>query len=202
MSLDSMIKGRTAECIVEELFRNYGYDVFPYGYENLLRALVTKPFKIEKSFEHKMYIDGSHAYRMLQHVDVYDRIRRMPDFLVIRRNPKLPNQTKAHNQCFLIDVKFRRSGQLNISEEDEYNLEGVHIILVTGQKPYFFTHMISRKDIRVDIKRELEKEIPEALHVVPLTESECFPYFKNIHKRYEDAVKRYLLNEHIKTGYQ
>ena len=58
----NMIKGRIAETLIEELFLSLGYNVFRYGMENTVPAIM-KLLKGVRS-------------------DVADNIRRMPDFVV------------------------------------------------------------------------------------------------------------------------
>ncbi len=59
---ESMIKGRIAETLIEELFLSLGYDVFRYGMENTVPGIM----------------------KLLRGVkgDVATNIRRMPDFVV------------------------------------------------------------------------------------------------------------------------
>jgi len=59
---ESMIKGRIAETLIEELFLSLGYDVFRYGMENTVPGIM----KLLKG------VKG----------DVATNIRRMPDFVV------------------------------------------------------------------------------------------------------------------------
>lgn len=79
MEPENMLKGRMAESLVEELFKLCGYKVYRFGYEAILQNLT----QIDASFD----VDD----------DVAQRIRAIPDFIVIDKNKK----------PIFIEVKFR-----------------------------------------------------------------------------------------------
>jgi len=77
----NMIKGRIAETLIQELFLSLGYNVFRYGMENTIPAIMTllKGVKTEVATE----------------------IKSMPDFVV--QNPR-------NNEVYFVEVKFRAEG--------------------------------------------------------------------------------------------
>lgn len=68
----SMIKGRIAETLIQELFLSLGYNVFRYGMENTVPGIME-------------LLKGVRS-------DVAQEIRRMPDFVV--QNPETNRITK------------------------------------------------------------------------------------------------------------
>lgn len=79
----NMIKGRIAETLIQELFLQLEYNVFRYGMENTIPAIMTllKGVKTE----------------------VANDIKSMPDFVI--QNPR-------NNEVYFVEVKFRASGTL------------------------------------------------------------------------------------------
>jgi hypothetical protein len=79
----NIIKGRIAETLIQELFLTLGYNVFRYGMENTIPAIMTllKGVKTEVASE----------------------IKSMPDFVV--QNPQ-------NNEVYFVEVKFRANGTL------------------------------------------------------------------------------------------
>ena len=100
---DSMIKGRIAEALIEELFLSLKYNVFRYGMENTVPGIL----KLLKG------VRG----------DVANEIRRMPDFVV--QNPKT-------NEVFFIEVKFRKDELFSIEDLPKgYPFENAYFVLVS-----------------------------------------------------------------------
>jgi hypothetical protein len=113
-SPESMLKGRMAESMVEELLKKSGNTVYRFGYEAIMQNLT----QIKKSFD--------------AHSDAGERIRCIPDFIVI---------DKDGNPIFL-EVKFRWNGLLH--SDDLLRLKKIgsfwnaKIIFVSSlKKPYF-----------------------------------------------------------------
>ncbi len=100
----NMIKGRIAETLIQELFLSLGYNVFHYGMENTIPAIM-KLLKNVKS-------------------DVAKDIRSMPDFVI--QNPN-------NNEVYFVEVKFRASGKLTFTEigGKEYPWGNAYFILVS-----------------------------------------------------------------------
>jgi hypothetical protein len=99
----SMIKGRIAETLIQELFLSLDYNVFRYGMENTIPGIM-ELLKGVKS-------------------DVAKQIRRMPDFVI--QHP----QTK---EVFFIEVKFRANGCFNLKDlPDDYPYDNAFIVLVS-----------------------------------------------------------------------
>ncbi len=104
---ESMIKGRIAEAIVEQLFLSSGYNVFRYGMENTIPGIM----------ELLKGVQG----------DVVEDIKSMPDFVI---------QSKDNlNKIYFIEVKFRASGNFNKHDLEKdhpnYPYKNAYIILVS-----------------------------------------------------------------------
>lgn len=101
--VESMIKGRIAETLIEELFLQLNYSVFRYGMENTIPG-VMKLLKGVRS-------------------DVATNIRRMPDFVVQNTNT---------SEVFFIEVKFRKSETFTFKEiGEDYPYENCFFIIVS-----------------------------------------------------------------------
>jgi len=100
---ESMIKGRIAETLIEELFVDLGYGVFRYGMENTIPGIMN-------------LLKGIRS-------DVALNIKRMPDFVV----------QKPTGEVFFIEVKFRASEEFDISDNSikDYPYENAHFVLVS-----------------------------------------------------------------------
>jgi len=100
---ESMIKGRIAETLVEELFLSLGYNVFRYGMENTVPGIMN-------------LLKGVRS-------DVADNIRRMPDFVV---------QHTERKDVYFVEVKFRASEELSIKDlPKDYPFTNAYFILVS-----------------------------------------------------------------------
>jgi len=113
MQPENILKGRIGESLVEELLKNSGNKVYRFGYEAVLQNLT----QLEKTFDRDN--------------EVGQRIRSIPDFIVINKEGK----------PFFIEVKFRTD--FTVHSEDIKRIELVEkfwkakIIIVTLKKPYF-----------------------------------------------------------------
>ena len=99
----NMIKGRIAETLIQELFLSLEYNVFRYGMENTIPAIMTllKGVKTEVAKE----------------------IRSMPDFVI--QNPR-------NGEVYFIEVKFRSNGTLTRKDiPKDYPWGNVYFILVS-----------------------------------------------------------------------
>lgn len=76
---EDVLKGRMAECLVEELLKESGNKVYRFGYESVLQNLT----QVEKIFD--------------RYSEIGEKIRSIPDLLVINKEGK----------PFFIEVKFR-----------------------------------------------------------------------------------------------
>jgi hypothetical protein len=85
---ESMLKGRMAETMIEELLKRSGNTVYRFGYEAIMQNLT----QIKKNFD--------------LHSDAGERIRAIPDFIVIDVNG---------NPIF-VEVKYRWNGLLHDSD--------------------------------------------------------------------------------------
>lgn len=99
----SMIKGRIAETLIQELFLSLNYNVFRYRMENTIPGIME-------------LLRGVRS-------DVAQEIRRMPDFVV--QNP----QTK---DVHFVEVKFRASGEFRQKDlPKNYPYINAYIIVVS-----------------------------------------------------------------------
>jgi hypothetical protein len=99
----SMIKGRIAETLIQELFLSLGYNVFRFGMENTIPGIME-------------LLKGVRS-------DVAQEIRRMPDFVI--QNPKTKD-------VHFVEVKFRASGEFSIKDlPKDYPYTNAYIILVS-----------------------------------------------------------------------
>ncbi len=113
---ESMLKGRMAETLVEELLKQSGNIVYRFGYEALVQNLV----QLESSFD--------------RNSEIGERIRAIPDFIVI---------DKRGNPSF-VEVKFRWRPDVELYKETLQILERVgkywnaQIVFVNcWEQPYF-----------------------------------------------------------------
>jgi len=98
----NMIKGRIAETLIQELFLSLGYNVFRYGMEKTIPGIIE-------------LLKGVRS-------EVATERRRMPDFVV---------QAPAHKHVFLLEVKFRASGEFSTNDlPKNYPFTNAYIILV------------------------------------------------------------------------
>jgi hypothetical protein len=111
---EKMLKGRMAETMVEELLKKSGNNVYRFGYEAIMQNLT----QIKKNFD--------------AHSDVGEKIRAIPDFIVIdvKGNP------------IFLEVKYRWNGLLH--NDDLARLEKIgsfwsaKIVFVNCmQQPFF-----------------------------------------------------------------
>lgn len=99
----NMIKGRIAETLIQELFLSLGYNVFRYGMENTIPAIMTL-LKGVKS-------------------EVANDIKSMPDFVI---------QNPGTNEVYFVEVKFRASGTLTRKDiPKDYAWGNAYFILVS-----------------------------------------------------------------------
>lgn len=99
----NMIKGRIAETLIQELFLSLGYNVFRYGMENTIPAIMTLLKGVK--------------------TDVANEIKSMPDFVI--QNPR-------NNEVYFVEVKFRASGTLTRKDiPKDYAWGNAYFILVS-----------------------------------------------------------------------
>lgn len=99
----SMIKGRIAETLIQELFLSLGYNVFRYGMENTIPGIME-------------LLRGVRS-------DVAQEIRRMPDFVM---------QNSKTKEVYFVEVKFRASGEFKPKDlPNGYPYTNAYIILVS-----------------------------------------------------------------------
>ena len=114
MNPESMLKGRMAETLVEELLRQSGNIVYRFGYEAIIQNLT----QLEESFD--------------RYSEVGERIRVIPDFIVIDKKGK----------PVFVEVKFRWKPELHKYDykmlEKINKLWSAKIVFVNcWEQPYF-----------------------------------------------------------------
>ena len=112
---ESMLKGRMAETLFEELMKKSGNVVYRFGYEAVLQNLV----QLEKKF------DGHNN-------EVGEKLRSIPDFIVIDKNGR-PE---------FVEVKFRWNSEPH--DDDHAKIERINklwspklVLLSCKERPYF-----------------------------------------------------------------
>lgn len=131
MNPESMLKGRMAESLVENLLRDAGNQVYRFGYESVLQNLT----QLENIFN--------------KYGEVGEQIRAIPDFLVIN----------GKGEPFFVEVKFRwqpewHEGDLKTLERIDRFWKATIIFVNCSTKPYF---MVSRPPY-VDENKKLKAE--------------------------------------------
>lgn len=159
MNPESMLKGRMAETLFEELLRQSGNIVYRFGYEAIVQNLT----QLEEKFD--------------KHTEVGERIRAIPDFIVI------DNKGKPE----FVEVKFRWKPDEALHKETLEILERVtkfwnaKIVFVNcWQQPYF----------RISEPPYVDKN--KKLVLKPLLEETNWGIDKRLYEEYEDLVHRYL----------
>jgi hypothetical protein len=94
----AMLKGRTAEALVEELFKAIGYSVHRYGIENSLPSIL-------------------HQLGQFRNSPIIEKVRSLPDFIV----------TKNDSTAYEIEVKYRENSRFGIAELLEKYPEYPHV---------------------------------------------------------------------------
>lgn len=157
MNPESMLKGRMAETLVEELLRQSGNTVYRFGYEAIVQNLA----QLEESFD--------------RYSDVGERIRAIPDFIVIDRKGK-PD---------FVEVKFRWKPELHKNDylmlnKIRYYWDAKVIFVNCWEQPYF----------RVSDSPYFDKN--KKLMSKPLIQEENWKINKKFYNEYERLVHKYL----------
>jgi len=159
MNPESMLKGRMAETLVEELLRQSGNAVYRFGYEAIVQNLA----QLASSFD--------------RYSEVGERIRAIPDFIVVDRKGK-PE---------FVEVKFRWKPDGELHKETLEIIERIHkfwgakIVFVNcWERPYF----------RITVPPYLDKN--KKLISKPLLEETAWKIDKKTYDEYEELVYRYL----------
>ena len=106
----NVVKGRIAESLIEEIFKEAGYKVYRFGYEAILQNISQTNIDIKES-------------------KTKDKIRSIPDFVVVSPGGSIQ----------LIEVKYSADGKLRKENLKKYIdfWDEARIILVTSKEPYF-----------------------------------------------------------------
>jgi hypothetical protein len=101
----NLIKGRVAETIIQELFQANDYNVFSYGMERTVPAII-------------------HGIRGMN-TEVAKAIRSMPDFVM---------QNTRNGELFYVEVKYRAWGHFALKDLiEDYPYTNAHFIIVTNR---------------------------------------------------------------------
>jgi hypothetical protein len=135
MNPESMLKGRMAETLVEELLRQSGNIVYRFGYEAIVQNLT----QLEDKFDRRS--------------EVGERLRALPDFIVISRRG-----TPA-----FVEVKFRwrpevHRGDYKMLEKIQKFWNARMIFVNCWESPYF---RISDPPYIDRSKRLVSRPLPE-----------------------------------------
>ena len=114
MKPESILKGKIAENLVEEMLKKAGNSVFRFGSEPVLRNLIQADKKLDRETE------------------IGRKIASIPDFVVVSQMKK----------PIFVEVKFRTDPealeeQLLLEKEHLERFWEAKIVLVTIKKPYF-----------------------------------------------------------------
>jgi len=126
---ESMIKGRIAETLIEELSLSLDCNVFRYGMENTVPGIMN-------------LLRGVRS-------DVADNIRRMPDFVV--QHPK-------RKDVYFIEVKFRASESFSKKDLPKgYPFENAYFIIVSKKhiKCITYEELMAGKEVSPSSKNYL-----------------------------------------------
>lgn len=160
---ESMLKGRMAETLVEELLKRCGNTVYRFGYEAVLQNLV----QLESGFD--------------RHTEVSERLRAIPDLIVLD-SKGVPS---------FVEVKFRWDPDLPPHDNDIDLLERVEkywnpqmIFVNCVEKPYFRVARAPYFKNPSQPKRGLELE--------PLASVSGWNIKNEVYQEYEALVEKYL----------
>ncbi len=160
---ESMLKGRMAETLVEEMLKKCGNQVYRFGYESTLQNLTQLEAKFDK------------------HTEVSERMRAIPDFIVIDGDGKPA----------FVEVKFRKDPMDELHEETIDTLERVErywnaemIFVNCAEAPFF---RISRPPYFKN------PSLPKrGLVLEPLTSVIAWNIKSDVYAEYEALVEKYL----------
>ena len=158
MHSENMLKGRMAETLIEEMLRQANNTVYRFGYEAIVQNLA----HLANSFDH--------------YSEIGERIRAIPDFIVVDRNGK-PD---------FVEVKFRwKPGIQNYKDYEKLKKIGTFwsakIIFVNcWERPYF----------RLSEPPYLDKN--KKLKWKPLISETNWEINSKLCGEYEELVRRYL----------
>ena len=131
-NIENTIKGRIAECVAEELFKELNFFVIKFGQEHQVEPITQLQGFIEKC-------DGNFKlkYGRYEKWNSFDYVRRMPDFVIVKNN----------FEPELLEVKYRTSGiyidkvnglkDNDIIELFEYYPTARLLLIVNKSKTYF-----------------------------------------------------------------
>jgi len=166
------LKGFNAKVLLEHLFKKAGYETYPFGYESLFSSITAS------------------IYRKGNQTDTLQRIRSMPDLLVINNKKKKVN---------LIEAKF--TGYLNTTSYiltkksmDRYykHWNDSILVVIVPSKEYVYAQYISK----LKMPRKPYNKFGDVVYYFNL-EREFVPIYKifpEITKEKVNKVK-YIINK-------
>jgi hypothetical protein len=124
---EGAVKGRTAEAIVEELFRALKWNVYRFGWENTVPQTLS-------DFEGK----GN---------DVAKKIRLQPDFVVYKRS----SGTTIAKGPFYVEAKYRSDGLFSAADiGDAYPYPEAFFVIVTPRRIECITGQELKNGLSID----------------------------------------------------
>ena len=193
MSLDTLIKGRIAEEIVEEMLRKAGYTILPFGIEKTLNLLTTYPFRLQRKSDIYDY-DMDDEIEIEASLLTEEKLRNLPDFLVVK------NRDKETITAF-IEVKFR-SWVFQSNDLWNYYNAGNYVIVVAPKPPYFTIGLVLPPVKKEKLKEFCEEQgIPEPNTLIDLKGNPYFPEFNDnfYYTPFEEMIQKYLVKEEEKS---
>jgi len=156
---ESMLKGRMAETMVEELLKRSENTVYRFGYEAIMQNLT----QLKRNFD--------------AHSDAGERIRAIPDFIVI----------DDKGRPLFLEVKYRWNGLLHADDLERFkkikDFWNAKIIIVNSLKQPFF-QIASPPYVKDN----------GDLVVKPLVKENSFKIDPGAYKDMEALVLKYLAN--------
>ncbi|MBW2975206.1 hypothetical protein KY366_05805 [Candidatus Woesearchaeota archaeon] len=175
------LRGFNAKVLLEHLFKEAGYETYPFGYESLFSRITTG------------------IYREGEQTDTLKRIRSMPDLLVIDNKKKRVNLVEAKFTGFTNTESLIQS-KSKIDRYYKYWNDSI-IVVIVPTKEYVYAQYISKLDIpkqhyyKSGIKGEiyyfnLEKEFVPIYKIFPEITKEEIKRVRHIIDRIKPEVLR------------
>ncbi len=159
------LKGFNAKVLLEYLFKGAGYETYPFGYESLFSRIT------------------SGINREGEQTDTLQRIRSMPDLLVVNNNKK---------QVYLVETKFtgftRTTSYIQSkSRIDRYfkHWNDSIIVVIVPAKEYIYAQYISK----LEIPRKAYSKFKDTVYYFNL-EKEFVPIYRIFPEITKEKIKK------------
>jgi len=174
------LRGFNAKVLLEHLFKEAGYETYPFGYESLFSRITAG------------------IYREANQTDTLKRIRSMPDLLVINNNKNMVN---------LVEAKFTGHTRLGSIIQSKAKIDNYHkywndsiIAVIVPAGEYVYAQHISKlkmpkkiykkKSIGLVYYFNLENEFVPIYKIFPEITKEKINKVKNIIDKIKPEVFR------------